>query len=94
MKICVECGELCEPHPKGRGRCRDCYNKMRREASRAYRLLRKDGYETDLRRLFPVSAAELAHAHKKPASCSDVRWRIELRRRRDARYYSAFGDKP
>ena len=31
------------------------------------------------------------YATRKPAGCSDVRWRIELRRRRRAEYYDMVG---
>lgn len=41
-----------------------------------------------------VSDDALMSARKKPRGCSDVRWRIELRRRRNAAFYGLFGDKP
>ena len=50
--------------------------------------------EIDVRRLGPMSPTELAKARTKPAGCSDVRWRIELRRRRSVSYFSAYGEKP
>jgi hypothetical protein len=41
-----------------------------------------------------VSDDALMSARKKPRGCSDVRWRIELRRRRNAAFYGLFGDMP
>ena len=38
--------------------------------------------------------AEIRKARKKPAHTSDVRWRIELRRRRNADYYAFCGCIP
>ncbi len=42
----------------------------------------------------PVPTAEITKAKEKPAGVSDVRWRIELRRRANARHYAAYGDPP
>ena len=91
MTRCRDCGKIYERTNPGWGRrCHDCWLKAVRKSLRRSRA--RTGY--DPHKLYPIPDAELAHAHKKPASCSDVRWRIELRRRRDARYYSAYGEKP
>ena len=39
----------------------------------------------------PVPFEALKKAKRKPANTSDVRWRIELRRRARAEYYALFG---
>lgn len=41
-----------------------------------------------------TSDAELAKAKTKPPGTSNVRWRIELRRRANARFYAEFGAPP
>ena len=38
-----------------------------------------------------ASDENIATAKKKPRNCSDIRWRIELRRRKNRTYYSQFG---
>lgn len=39
-----------------------------------------------------VSNAEIMKATKKPAGVSDIRWKMELRRRRNKAYYAMSGD--
>jgi len=39
------------------------------------------------------SMKTLSCAKTKPSWCSDIRWRIELRRRKNAFYYRNFGDR-
>lgn len=39
-----------------------------------------------------VSNNEIMKAKKKPKGVSDIRWRIELRRRANSSYYSKFGE--
>lgn len=46
----------------------------------------------DATRTTPLT--EIRKARKKPAHTSDVRWRIELRRRRNADYYAFCGCIP
>lgn len=41
-----------------------------------------------------VSNAEIMKATKKPDGVSDIRWKMELRRRRDKAYYSQMGELP
>ena len=43
---------------------------------------------TDATSLDPVTADDLRKSSTKPPCCSDVRWRIELRRRQASSYYS------
>ena len=43
---------------------------------------------------WPATLAEIRKVRKKPAHTSDVRWRIELRRRRNADYYASCGCIP
>lgn len=38
-------------------------------------------FTDDMKRTNPVSTAQIMRAHTKPEGLSDVRWRIELRRR-------------
>jgi len=39
----------------------------------------------------PCSVERLSKVKERPSNCSPIRWRIELRRRANARYYSEFG---
>jgi len=43
------------------------------------------------KRIRPISTNEIMKAKKKPLGCSDIRWRIELRRRMNTDYYATAG---
>lgn len=47
--------------------------------------------DTSHRDLDPISPSSLAKAKVKPRNCSDVRWRIELRRRRAVKSHNCHG---
>lgn len=47
--------------------------------------------DTSHRGLDPISPSSLAKAKVKPRNCSDVRWRIELRRRRAVKSHNCHG---
>ena len=73
----------------------ECHKKRRRKLDRARKEAAKARREADKQSLDyikatrPVSAEHLARATRKPANTSEVRWRIELRRRAMARRYGA-----
>lgn len=92
ITYCRDCGKPCKPRTKWGRRCQDCFRRKRREEWHARHRCKVS--EIDVRRLGPMSPTELAKARTKPAGCSDVRWRIELRRRRSVPYFSAYGEKP
>lgn len=87
---------LCERPFTGRGRSRFCPACREVVRKREHRLLEKRE-KAALSALiveanacaFPASDATIATARKKPRGVSDVRWRIELRRRANPEYYNA-----
>ena len=73
--------------------CRALVDRMhKRESDKRRKHTRKAETDDDaMRTYFPydqISSGELASAKKKPARCSDARWRIELRRRANKDYYN------
>ena len=92
--ICPTCGAEFVPHnPKGKY----CSAKCARAAEKRRWWLRchcRDLHEFDkaMSTSRPVSLEEIRRAKTKPANTSDVRWRIELRRRAKAEYFDVCGE--
>ena len=97
---CAWCGREFVPHDS-RSRCcsPECSRLFTKEYNREYRRNRKTGIGAERRTLRekildyadPVSENVLFTARKKPRGTSDVRWRMELSRRRLARIYGRDG---
>lgn len=103
-RICPECGAAFTPQSKTQvccskecqqKRCRRHDNESRRRAKhrKSVQLKRNlGGFGAALKATAPVTQEVLMCARQKPANCSDVRWRIELRRRANAEYFRVCGD--
>ncbi len=89
-RVCEGCGAEFEPKRGNQVFCshRCSRNaKARRDRNRSVREV-----EHALAVSRPVPTAQLMKAPCKPANTSDVRWRIELRRRANSRHYAEFGE--
>ena len=91
---CAVCGAEFAPTRPAK---KYCSAKCAREANqRRWRLRGETREERELEharaKSRPVSNYELMHARTKPANTSEVRWRMELRRRANARLYAEFGE--
>ncbi len=99
-RVCPECGAAFMPRHVNQVCCsRGCRRKRAarlKSASRKRRWTEKNKYlSNDLRnfrnaleKTAPVSVEIIMKARKKPKGVSDVRWRIELRRRANKKRYS------
>ena len=85
---CPICGKTFEKHARNAVYCsKKCQNKGYHARRRA-RLRRATAELTDLvSATAPVSFLKLSKARTKPAGTSEVRWRMELRRRAMARRF-------
>ena len=63
--------------------------RRRKEMTKKFAALVDKPVNLDIGKL--VGTKVIRSAKKKPAGVSDVRWRIELRRRQASEYYSQFG---
>lgn len=96
LRKCPECGAEFEPGHGNQVCCSDeCKKKRKRKLSRAWKRAARARREADkasldyIKATRPVTLGTLTSARKKPKNTSDVRWRIELRRRAMARRYGA-----
>lgn len=98
--VCEQCGKRFTDDRRRVKFCPGCAKARQRERSRESI---KDGkrYHGGIGEFdawadySPENRAEtLRKANTKPKWCSDVRWRIELRRRRGGGWYENFGCKP
>ena len=99
-RTCPECGAAFPPRHGTQVCCSQVCNEKRRKRlhakrSRARRAYQMNEQSRDLRnfrnaleKTAPVSAAVIMKARKQPKGVSDVRWRIELRRRANKQRYS------
>ena len=88
--VCPECGATFES-TRGKVCCsKKCQKKRsRRRAAHRKRCI---SFGSAFQATKPVTQEELMRALKKPANCSAVRWRMELRRRANAEYFRVCGD--
>ena len=89
-RVCAVCGAKFEPKRGNQAYCshRCARNAVaRRDRNRSVREV-----EHALAVSRPVPTAQLMKAPCKPVNTSDVRWRIELRRRANSRHYAEFGE--
>jgi hypothetical protein len=99
-RVCIECGAAFMPRSGSQVCCSDECKAARKKmldakSSRARRADKNNYLSNDLRnfrnaleKTAPVSVEIIMKARKKPAGVSDVRWRIELRRRANKKRYS------
>ena len=79
---CPQCGKVWTHTTTKKGRmCATCRNARWRKRYAKNADCTKAG----------VSFRELRNARKKPKGTSDIRWRLELRRRANPEYYAQFG---
>ena len=100
QRTCPECGAAFMPDHGNQVCCsRGCNESRQRrlhaKSSRARRADKNKYISNDLRnfrnlmeKIAPVSVEIIMKARKKPKGVSDVRWRIELRRRANKKRYS------
>ena len=80
--VCPRCGKVWTRTTTKKGRmCATCRNARWRKHYAKNADCTKAG----------VSFSELRKARKKPKGISDIRWRLELRRRENPEYYAEFG---
>lgn len=104
---CPECGAAFTPQSKTQVCCsKECQqkrNKRHELESRRRRAKHRKSVQDKLKRnprafgaalkaTAPVTQEVLMQARKKPANCSAVRWRIELRRRQNPGYYALLNE--
>jgi len=87
---CAECGAEYVPYNPQQKYCsRQCARKVSERRYRGNTSMRQAAHALVVSQ--PVPLAALMTAKRKPENTSDVRWRIELRRRARADYYALFG---
>ena len=85
---CAECGvEFVQTAPNQVYCSRQCQN----HHFYRHRVDYRKAFADAIRAVTVVPLGELTRAKTKPRNCSDVRWRIELRRRKNAEYYQMCG---
>ena len=92
---CPECGAAFTPQSKTQVCCsQECQKKRKRRIDKeshrrfnARQAKRIRDFGSALKVSAPVGLDRLTRARKKPENTSDVRWRIELRRRQNPGYY-------
>ncbi len=93
LRKCPECGAEFEPTYRNQVCCSDeCKKKRERRLHNERRKERsgRDKASLDyIKATRPVTLDTLTRAPRKPKNTSDVRWRIELRRRAMAQRYGA-----
>ena len=96
LRKCPECGAEFEPTYRNQVCCSDeCKKKRERKLYRAWKKAARTRREADkasldyIKATRPVTLDTLTRAPRKPKNTSDVRWRIELRRRAMAQRYGA-----
>ena len=92
---CKICGQRYNPYYLGafHRTCKACVNRNRPADTKEWRVAMKTVAEAH-RAASVTSDAKLATAKTKPPRTSDVRWRIELRRRANAAYFADYGAPP
>ena len=94
---CPECGAAFLPQSKTQVCCsKECQKKRRRrlgnESESRRRARQPRDFRAALRAATPISTECIMNARRKPANCSAVRWRIELRRRQNPGYYALLNE--
>ena len=92
---CPECGAAFTPRSKTQVCCsKECQKKRKRRIDkeshrlhrRVYAHMERD-FSAAIKAATPISLWYIMNARRKPEGVSDVRWRIELRRRQNPGYY-------
>ena len=92
IHTCKICGERYNPYYWGKFHrtCQACVNRSRPADTKEWRSAMKAGAEAH-RAASVTPDATLSSAKTKPPRTSNVRWRIELRRRANAAYFADYG---